>query len=299
MRAASLIAAAMLLPWTVLPAQGAGIPFSAVADSARRAPAPDLRITYGNAPSQFAELRIPSGPGPHPVVMLLHGGCWLSAYGVDHVAGIAESLRASGIAVYAPEYRRVGEEGAGVPGTFDDVRVAFDSLRALAPRHGLDTARVLLMGHSAGGHLALWLASEPGVRVRGVIALAAVTDLAAFAAPSGCGSAVPRLMGGTLTTGADAARDPLPARYAAASPTFRAGAPSGTRVMLVIADGDRVVPLAQARGYLATFRGTELLEVPGGHFDLVAAWTPAWRAIAAQVQARIASLPSAAPLERR
>lgn len=265
------IAAAMLLPWTVLPAQGAGVPFSVVADSAKRAPAPDLRITYGNAPSQFAELHLPSGPGPHPVVMLLHGGCWLSAYGVDHVAGIAESLRANGIAVYAPEYRRVGEEGAGVPGTFDDVRVAYDSLRALAPRYGLDTARVLLVGHSAGGQLALWLASEPGVRVRGVIALAAVTDLAAFAAPSGCGSAVPRLTGGIV------------ARYAAASPISRAAPPTGTRVVLVVADADRVVPMAQAQGYLAKFPGTELLQVPGGHFDLVAAWTPAWGRVRARV----------------
>lgn len=253
-------------------AQNAGVPFSAVADSARRAPAADLRVAYGSAASQFAELRLPRGAGPHPVVFLIHGGCWLSAYGVDHVAGIAESLRSRGFAVFAAEYRRVGETGAGVPGTFDDIRAAYDSMRALAPTRGLDLSRTTLAGHSAGGQLALWLASEPGVRVQGVVALAAVTDLAAFAAPSGCGAAVPRLMGGAATSDDAAVRR----RYAAASPVTRSGAAPGTRVLLVTADGDRVVPQSQADAYRRRFPAAESLRVPGGHFDLVAAWSPAW-----------------------
>jgi acetyl esterase/lipase len=267
---------------TALAAQAGGVPFSAVADSARRAHPADVRLTYGSAPSQFAELRLPAGRGPHPTVLLLHGGCWLSAYGVDHVAGIAESLRQSGFAVFAAEYRRVGEEGAGVPGTFDDVRAAYDSLRAIAPRYSLDTARVLLMGHSAGGHLALWLASEAGVRVRGVIGLAAVTSLEEFAAPSGCGSAVPRLMGGAR----DADDELSVVRYAAASPVARAGAPQGTTVLLVVSDADRVVPITQAQAYLTRFPRTESLQVSGGHFDLVAPWTSAW----ARVRARLLQL---------
>jgi acetyl esterase/lipase len=167
-----------------------------------------------------------------------------------------------------------------VPGTFDDVRTAYDSLRALAPRYALDTSRVLLMGHSAGGHLALWLASEPGVRVRGVIALAAVTDLAAFAAPSGCGSAVPRLMGRAR----DADDELSVARYAVASPVTRAGPPPGTTVLLVVSDADRVVPMTQAQAYLARFPGTESLSVTGGHFDLVAPWTPAWGRVRARLR---------------
>lgn len=258
-------------------AQQAQVPFSAVADSARRAPAADLRITYGPAPAQFAELRLPTGAGrnpenpAHPVVFLIHGGCWLNAYGVDHVAGIAESLRQQGMAVFAVEYRRVGDEGAGVPGTFHDIRTAFDSLRAIAPRHGLDLSRVLLMGHSAGGHLALWLASEPGVRVQGVIALAAVTTLAEFAGPSGCRAAVPRLMGGSPTE--------VPERYAAYSPASRPRPPAGTRVVLITAEGDRVVPEEQLHAYVSAHPGTQVERVPGGHFDLVAAWTPAWKAI--------------------
>lgn len=300
LRAVALaLGTSLTLVSSVARAQAGGVPFAAVADSARRAPAADLRVTYGPAPSQFAELRLPRkdgsraarDSGQHPTVLLLHGGCWLSAYGVDHVAGIAESLRQAGFAVLAAEYRRVGEKGAGVPGTFDDVRAAYDSLRAIAPRYGLDTARVLVMGHSAGGHLALWLASEPGVRVRGVIALAGVTDLAAFAAPSGCGSAVPRLMGGRPAPGDRAgtvaeldARPSLPARYAVASPITRAGPPPGTRVVLVVADADRVVPMAQSEAYLARFPSTESLAVPGGHFDLVAPWTPAWARIVAMMR---------------
>ena len=279
MRATCALVFGLVLVSSSLAAQ-AGVPFSAVADSARLAPAAELRISYGSAASQFAELRLPQGPGPHPVVFLLHGGCWLRAYGVDHVAGIAESLRRDGFAVFAAEYRRVGEEGAGAPGTFDDVRVAFDSLQALAPRHSLDAERVILMGHSAGGQLALWLASEPGLRPRAVIALAAVTDLAAFAAPSGCGSAVPRLMG--------AAPNPddaeVAARYAAASPALRAGPAEGTAVVLVTAEDDRTVPRAQAEAYLARFPAARELRVPGAHFDLVAPWTEAWARVLAALR---------------
>ena len=271
LRAQSAVLASVLVAMAApATAQTPAVPYAEVADSAQLAPAADLRISYGTSAAQFAELRLPRGSGPHPVVFLIHGGCWLNAYGLNHVAGIAESLRQRGIAVFAVEYRRVGDEGAGYPGTFTDVRNAFDSLSALAPRHALDLSRVLLMGHSAGGHLALWLASEAQVRVAGVIALAAVTNLGAFATPSGCGAAVPRLMGGTLDT--------VRSRYEGASPVSRVGPAAGTQVVLVTADGDRIVPAAQAEAYVGAFPGTRVERVPGGHFDLVAPWTAAWTA---------------------
>ncbi len=262
-----------------LQAQSAPVAFTQVADSARLAPAADIRLNYGSATAQFAELRLPSGAGPHPVVFLLHGGCWLNAYGLGHVAGIAESVRQNGIAVFAPEYRRVGDEGAGYPETFSDVRTAFDSLLAIAPRHNLDVSRIVLMGHSAGGQLALWLASEAHVRVEAVIALAAVTDLAAFAAPTGCGAAVHRLMGGTA--------EALAERYESASPVTRPAPAANTPVLLVAADGDRTVPPAQADAYVAKFPGTTVEHVPGGHFDLVAPWTPAWARVLALTTERL------------
>jgi acetyl esterase/lipase len=254
----------------------AQIPFAAVDDSARAAPAADVRIAYGAAATQFIELRLPrGGGGPFPVVMLIHGGCWRAAYSLAHLAGAAESLRVAGYATWTPEYRRVGDEGGGVPGTFDDIRAAYDSLIAQAPARGLNPARIVLAGHSAGGQLALWLASEPGVTVRGVVALAGITDLAAFAAPAGCGAAVPLLMGGTSAE--------LPDVYASRSPVSRPAAP--TTVTLVTARNDRTVPQAQSDVYHARFPSTTVVTVPGGHFDLVAPWSEAWREILSIVRA--------------
>jgi acetyl esterase/lipase len=146
------------------------------------------------------------------------------------------------------------------------VRAAYDTLIAQAASRGLDPTRIVLAGHSAGGHLALWLASEPGVRVRGVLSLAGITDLAAFASPSGCGAAVPLLMGGTSAD--------RPDPYLLRSPVSRPAA-SGA-VTVITAEGDRTVPAAQSDAYLARFPAATRVVVPGGHFDLVAPWSEAW-----------------------
>ena len=245
----------------------AQVTFKAVADSAHTAPPADAQIPYGTAPQQFTELRLPEGPGPYPVVMLIHGGCWLAEYDLKHVAGIAEDLRQAGIATWTIEYRRVGDNGAGDPGTFDDIRAAYDSLLSQSKSRGLDRKRIVLVGHSAGGHLALWLAAERGVKVRGAVGLAAITDIATYAAPTGCGAGITNLLGGAPTGRTDA--------YIARSPVLRAKA-SG-HVALVVATDDHIVPRAQADAYVARFPTTRVLEVPGGHFDVVAPWTDAWR----------------------
>jgi acetyl esterase/lipase len=270
-----LLAAGAVLALCASHAQ-AQIPFAAVDDSSRAAPAADARIAYGAGPSQFIELRVPqSGRAPFPVVMLLHGGCWRAAYSLAHLAGAAESLRRAGYATWTPEYRRVGEEGGGVPGTFDDIRAAYDSLVAQAPSRGLDPARITLMGHSAGGHLALWLASEPAVTVRGVIALAAITDLVAFVAPTGCGAAVPLLMGGAPTERAD--------QYAVFSPVTRRAPPAA--VVVLVANDDRTVPASQSERYIAQVPSAQTRRVAGGHFDLVAPWSEAWREVLSVLRA--------------
>ncbi len=247
----------------------AQVPFAAVADSARLAPTADARIVYGADPEQFVELRVPRSGRRHPVVMLLHGGCWLSQYDVTHLAAAAEALRREGVATWMVEYRRAGHAGGGDPGTFDDIRAAYDLLIAQGKARDLDLSRIVLMGHSAGGHLALWLASERGVKVRGTIGLAAVTDPAAFAQPTGCGAGITRFMGGAPTALAEA--------YAARSPVVRSG--PGTGVTLFAARDDRIVPTSQRDAYLARFPATVVQEVAGGHFDLVAPWTEAWRAV--------------------
>src|SRR5262245_47737504 len=125
---------------------------------------PRLRLTYGDDPAQFGELWLPDGAGPFPVVLLVHGGCWRSALpGLEFVRSFAAALRARGLAVWNVEYRRLGDDGGGYPGTLLAVATAADFLRELARRHPLDLERVVAVGHSAGGHLALWLAGRPRI----------------------------------------------------------------------------------------------------------------------------------------
>src|SRR5262245_9145059 len=158
-------------------------------------PAPsDARVPYGTAPQQFVDLRVPSGPGPHPVVLLIHGGCWRSSINLDNISMLAAALKNAGVATASIEYRRIGDEGGGAPGTFDDVEAAFNRLPALAREHRLDLRRLAVAGHSAGGHLALWLAGRHASAVRAVFALAPVGDLRA-ASGKVCGDAIPQLLG--------------------------------------------------------------------------------------------------------
>ena len=122
---------------------------------------PDLRAAYGTDSSQYGELRVPSGPGPHPVVVLIHGGCFKAAYAtLRDLAPMGDALRAAGIATWNLEYRRLGQTGGGWPGTYLDVASAVDHLRVLARQHPLDLGRVVIVGHSAGGHLAMWAAAR-------------------------------------------------------------------------------------------------------------------------------------------
>ena len=122
--------------------------------------APVLRLAYGADTTQFGQLRLPRGAGPHPVVVVIHGGCFLARLGVSHVSQLSSALTRLGAATWAIEFRRVGSPGGGWPGTWRDVADATDHLRVLAPRHRLDTSRVVILGHSSGGNLALWAATR-------------------------------------------------------------------------------------------------------------------------------------------
>jgi acetyl esterase/lipase len=125
-------------------------------------------IAYGKDPLQFGELRLPDGPGPFPVAMLVHGGCWSAKLGnlpeavtsFELLRPIATALAKAGIASWNVEYRRLGNEGGGWPGTWLDLANAADSLRGLAPRHHLDLKHAVVIGHSSGGQIALWLAAR-------------------------------------------------------------------------------------------------------------------------------------------
>ncbi len=124
---------------------------------------PSATIAYGEGSSfQAVDVWLPQGHGPHPAVLMVHGGCWRKSIADRSLMDwAAEDLRARGIAVWNVEYRGVDEPGGGFPGTFLDVAAAADAMRAHADRFALDLKRVVAVGHSAGGHLALWLAARP------------------------------------------------------------------------------------------------------------------------------------------
>ena len=141
-------------------------------------PPADQRFAYGSDPNQFIDLRLPSKPKTHasPLVINIHGGFWRAKYTLNHAGHLCAALTAKGLATANVEYRRVGNEGGAWPGTFADVRSAHQALRQRAASFRLDLNRVLVMGHSAGGQLALCLAAhEPSVKA--VVSLAGVVDL--------------------------------------------------------------------------------------------------------------------------
>lgn len=250
-------------------------------------PPADHRIAYGSDPHQFGELRLPSGPGPHPVAVVIHGGCWRSQFDLGYISHLAAALAKAGVATWSLEFRRIGNPGGGWPGTFQDVARGADHLRELARRFPLDTARVVVTGHSAGGHLALWLAARPNLppgsvlfspdplRVRGVVPLAAITDLRTYGVGAGsCNAAVPLLMGGTPAE--------VPGRYAEGNPVELL--PLRVPVRLVQGTLDPIVPVEQARSFEAAARergdDARVLLVEGaGHFDVVAPFAAAWRTV--------------------
>ena len=244
------------------------------------------RIAYGPSPTQFGELWVPRGPGPHPVAVVVHGGCWLKEYTEDHIRPVCAAIAQMGVAAWCLEYRRVGDEGGGWPGTFEDVARGADHLRQIAAPYRLDLGRAVAVGHSAGGHLALWLAARPRLPAgdprrgkdplpfRGVVGLAAIPDLTRAAQARVCDSAVEDLLGGSPQS--------QPARYAAASPF--ALLPLGVRQELVHGRADRIVPVALSEDYVAAARAkgdaATLWPVEGaGHFDLIAPGSKAWLAV--------------------
>lgn len=263
------------------------------------APRRPLRVTYGPGPSQFGELCLPSGAGPHPVVVLIHGGFWRARYRLDLMDGLGDDLARRGIASWNIEYRRVGEPGGGWPGTFLDVARAVDQLAGLASHYDLDLARVVTLGHSAGGQLALWLAARPRVPVDAPVGLHATTDGKSNTLPCQISAAVSlagvvdladgwrRNLGrGAVADLLGGGPDDVPDRYAAASPA--ALLPLGVPQALIHGGSDDIVPPALSRAYAgsATAAGdaVRLHELPGvDHFALIDPRSSAWLAIVGEL----------------
>lgn len=259
---------------------------------------PDARFAYGDHASQFGELRVPAGDGPHPVVVLIHGGCWKEPYArLRELGPLGETLKADGIATWNIEYRRLYEAGSGWPGTYLDVGRALDHLRRIADEHRLDLKRVVVVGHSAGGHLAMWAAARARLPassplhvagplpVRGVINLAGTMDMADNIdnMQTGCGDAVVTgMLGGTP-------RD-VPERYAQVSAISLV--PLGVPQLLIWGEHEKFVPLPLAQKYFdaATRAGdtARIIVVPGvGHFDLASPFTKAWPVLRSSIRAML------------
>ena len=249
---------------------------------------PDATVAYGPAPSQVAELFLPKGKGPHPVVVLLHGGCFLKELeGFPQTSALAADLAGRGYAVWNVEYRKLGEPGAGYPGTFQDVATAIDALRVEAPKHDLDLGRIVAVGHSAGGHLALWAASRgklpaaSPLHTADPLAIGAVVSLAGIGDLKGQGKAFGLPCGDdTIDRLIDTAGRKAP--YADTSPAELL--PTGAKVVMVHGVYDSVMPPYTGRDYAAKVRKAgdraEVVTIPdAGHFDVVIPTTAAWREV--------------------
>ncbi len=248
------------------------------------APPPDgIHLAYGSDAQQFGELRLPTGPGPHPVVVVIHGGYWRAAYDLKHIGHLCVALTRTGLATWNLEYRRLGNPGGGWPGTFNDVAAGIDYLRTVAPQYGLDLGRVVVIGHSAGGELALWAgargriaASDPlytaqPLPLRGVVGLAPVADLRRGWELGLSSGVVGDLLGGDPTA--------VPAHYRDTSP--RELLPLGLPQRLIHGTADNIVPFTISEGYTQAAKAAgddaRLLPLADlGHFELIDPRSTAW-----------------------
>lgn len=248
---------------------------------ARQRPVATKRIHYGTAPSQFGDLWLPSGSGPHRVVVLIHGGCWRADLpGLELMAYAAEDLRQHGIAVWSVEHRRLGEPGGGYPGTFEDIANAIDWLTRLSKTYPLNLGNVVAVGHSSGGHLALWAAARPRLpktsplyrnnplAIKRVVSLAGIGDLNAYRirGPGTCGG--PRTIDALVGT---AIRGPWD-NFSDTSPATLL--PIGVPQTIISGALDPIVPAVFGRAYAerAAALGDSVLEMTiadASHFELI------------------------------
>lgn len=245
-------------------------------------PPPDDRVAYGPDPNQFLEVRLPQNKAPYAALLNIHGGFWRSKYDLGHAGHLCQALRAAGVATFNLEYRRVGNPGGGWPGTFEDVRSAYRLLRQEHSRFRLEPNRLAIMGHSAGGQLALCLAAhEPTVRQ--VVSLAGVVDLKKAFALHLSNDAVAAFLGGKP--------DVVPEHYREADP-MELSAPH-SRQWLLHGGEDDTVPAEFSRNYVETKKkrgeSVQLIEIPrAGHFDLIDPASDAFKQVRSAVLTALA-----------
>jgi len=241
------------------------------------------RLRYGEAPEQFGDLYLPADSGLRPLLVFIHGGYWRARYDLEHANPLCQALAQAGMAVWNVEYRRVGNPGGGWLGTFADVLTALGHVRQLALDYPLDLARVTLVGHSAGGHLALWAAAARRIPaghtlhdadplpLRRVAALAAVSDLRRAWKLQLSSGAVAELLGGDPQEVSEA--------YALASPIELL--PLGVPQILLHGDADEDVPYELSQRYHIAARAagddcTLVTLSATGHFELIDPHSAVW-----------------------
>lgn len=303
---------------------------------------PDLVLAYGEGEDRVADVRLGAGVGDDvsashhvwsagvhcgpspalpaeghgrpPLVIFLHGGFWRAAYDRTHTGPLADALADDGFVVCTPEYRKVGQAGGGWPGTFEDVAAAVDLLPRLVAEatNGLiDGSQVIIAGHSAGGHLALWAAAQqgpvprtghspgpgpghgtgpvPGLGGRrsrvAVVSLAGICDLAGTYRRRLGNGAAGELMGG--------GPEEFPDRYAIADPMSLT--PIGVPVALVHGTSDDRVPCQQSQRFAAKAQASgddvTSTRIDGcGHFEVIDPLSAAWPTVLAAFRAAAARL---------
>jgi acetyl esterase/lipase len=240
-------------------------------------PPADVRLPYGEDPNQFLDLRLPSTKGLHPLVINIHGGFWRAKYNLDHAGHLCAALTSKGIATANLEFRRVGNEGGAWPNTFADIRSAYHFLRQNALRHGIDAERIVVVGHSAGGQLALCLTAHEPALTR-VVSLAGVVDLLRAYQLHLSNDAVVEFLRGTPTE--------IPDHYHEADP-MQLSMPY-VHQWLIHGAADDVVPVAFSRDYVAAKQklsgklreDAQLREIAGAdHFDLIDPRSGPWKQV--------------------
>jgi acetyl esterase/lipase len=260
----------------------------------RPRPAPDHVIRYGEHERQVVDLYLPKGPGPHPVVVMIHGGCWSAPWDRTLMNHVSDDLRKRGIAVWNIDYRVI-ENGNGYPHIFDDTWAAIHALTIQGREHKLDVNRVVGAGHSAGGHLALWYAARrarwmppanvrmiPPPEFRAVVSLGGLPDLELAEKPpgSGCGTEV---IGQLVGRGQPGRGDPF-----ADTSVPRMGA-LGIPQVLINGLTDRIIPNHYAEDYAQKMRakGDEVrvrMIEDSGHIELIAPESRAWAAAVQEIE---------------
>ncbi len=264
----------------------------------RPKPQPTRTIAYGADPNQIADLWLPSGKGPFPVVVMIHGGCWqASITNHSYMNYAAEDLRQRGVAVWNIEYRAVDQPGGGYPGTFRDVGAAIDLLALEAPHDRITVKRVVVLGHSAGGHLALWAAARYKLPdssplhwaapqpMAGVVDIAGIPNLQTDT-ETACGAKVlGRLAGAPSSARPDVYADTSPAALL----------PLGMPQVVIHGAQDSTVPPAIGEAYARSARAAgdtvAFHTPPGGHVEEVTPGQPAWEDAVAAVQDLIRKAP--------